>query len=327
MIVSVTGASGHVGSNLCRMLLKRGHKVRALVHRDETGLQGLDLEKVHGDVLNTSVLQELFNGSDVVIHLAAIISIKGKRNKYLEEVNIEGTRNVIKAIEKNGVKRLIHFSSIHAINHFPLSEPMDESRPFVNNFPLPYEKAKSLGEKIVMNAVRETGLDAIVLNPTAIIGPYDFKPSLMGQLVKRLYKRQLPALVKGGYNWVDVRDVSIAAINAIESGKSGERYILSGIWAGLTDLSRMVSDITGRKTPTLVTPMWLAKVGVPFISTWYALKNEHPLYTFQSLEIINSVNKNIINKKAREDLDFDPRPLEDTLRDTIDWFIKENKLD
>jgi dihydroflavonol-4-reductase len=136
----------------------------------------------------------------------------------------------------------------------------------------------------------------------------------------------LPALVKGGYNWVDVRDVSQAAISALENGKSGERYILSGVWAGLTDLSEMVSNITGRKTPSRVSPMWLAKLGVPFISAWYAIRNEHPLYTFQSLEIINSVNKNIINKKARQDLGFDPRPLKETLKDTIEWFIREKKL-
>jgi dihydroflavonol-4-reductase len=326
MVVAITGASGHVGSNLCRMLIERGYKVRALVHNDEKGIEGLDIEKIRGDILDVKVLNELFTGAEVAFHLAAIISIKGRRNPFLERVNIEGTQNVVNSVIDSGVKRLIHFSSIHAINHFPLSEPMDESRPLVNHFPLPYEQAKAKGEEIVYRAVEESGLDAVLLNPTAIIGPHDYKPSLMGQLLIRLYNRQLPALVKGGYNWVDVRDVSNAAINSIEKGKSGERYILSGVWAGLTDLSQMISDTTGRKTPNVTLPMWLAKAGVPFISAWSGIRNEHPLYTFQSLKIIRGVNKNILSGKADEQLGFKARPLIDTIRDSIEWFKQQRIL-
>jgi len=326
MIVAVTGASGHVGSNMCRILLKGGHQVRALIHEDDRGTRGLDIERVHGDILDDGPIEELFHGADAVMHLAAVISIRGHKNHHLEQVNIEGTRHVINAILRNGVKRLVHFSSIHAIDHHPLDEPMDESRPFISEFPMPYEKAKAISEKLVIQAVKESGLDAVVINPTAMIGPNDFKPSLLGQLLIRVYNKQIPALIRGGYNWVDVRDVCKGAIASIEQGKAGERYILSGTHSELIDLSRMVSEITGRKTPTLLAPGWMARAGVPFMAAWYKMRKQHPLYTYPSLQIVKSVNKDIRNDKARTDLNYNPRPLKETLEDTINWFKKEQTL-
>jgi dihydroflavonol-4-reductase len=308
------------------MLLNDGHKVKALTFHEHTGIDGLDVVSVKGDVLEKESLLELFEGADIAIHLAAVISIRGKRDRNLERVNIEGTRNVLEAIMERSVKRLIHFSSIHALEHSPLDKPMDESRPLAVHNPLPYEKTKSFAEGLVREAAAN-GLDTVILNPSSLVGPNDFKPSLVGQLLIRLYNNQLPALVPGGYNWVDVRDVCQAAVNAIEQGRAGEGYILSGRWASLEELSQMVGRLYNRRTPTFSLPFWIARMGVPFIGAWYSMHREHPLYTSASLDIVKTGSKNILNKKAVNELGFRPRPLEETVADTIEFFKESSILE
>jgi len=164
----------------------------------------------------------------------------------------------------------------------------------------------------------------VVLNPTSIIGPCDYKPSLMGQLLIRLYNNSLPGLVPGGYDWVDVRDIVRSAISAIENGKSGERYILSGGWTTVEELAKVLAEANGLKINKPILPIWLARIGVPFIYIWSKAIGQHPLYTNESLSILQSGNKNISFKKAAKDLGHSPRPLRETLKDAIDWF-KENK--
>jgi len=322
MNIAVTGASGHVGSNLCRILIEEGHQVKVLVHQNTKGIEGLSLQQIKGDITNKEALMSLCEDVEVVFHLAAKISINSKANGHIAKTNIEGTRNLIEACKAKNVSRLIHFSTIHAIDHNPHDLPMDETREMVMNSPIRYEETKAQGELLVHEAVKD-GLDAVILNPTSIVGPYDFGPSLMGQALLKMYKNKLPGLVPGGYDFVDVRDVCQAAIQAAENGKSGDRYIVSGQYLSLTDLSKSIAEVTGAKTTSFTFPTWLAKIGVPFITIWAKMRNEAPLYTYESLNILKSVNKNISNQKARNELNYQPREIKDTIRDTIHWF-KEN---
>jgi dihydroflavonol-4-reductase len=323
MNIAVTGANGHVGGNLCRELILQGHSVKVLIYRDDTALQGVDVECVKGDLNNPAVLDRLCKDTEVVIHLAALISIKGKR-EALEMTNVQGTLNLISAIKRSNVRRLIHFSSIHALDHFPLDKPMDENRHLVEHATMMYESTKAKGDRIVLDHVAQ-GLDAVILNPTAILGPYDFKPSLMGQVLLRLYNGKLPALVPGGYDWVDVRDIVKATLCAIEHGKKGERYILSGKWTSVKELAEMMEKVTGKRMVHLILPTFLARIGVPFISIYSKLTGQHPLYTYQSLDVLILGNRMISNEKARRELGFSPRPLEETIHDSITWF-RENKF-
>ncbi|MCU0370921.1 MAG: NAD-dependent epimerase/dehydratase family protein, partial [Bacteroidales bacterium] len=238
MKIAVTGANGHVGANLCRALLSEGHHVKGLVHNSKDAISDLDIELVHGSINDPDTLRKLFKGCEIVFHLAAIISIDGQKEKLLE-VNYEGTKNLINILKENGVRRLIHFSSIHSLRHFPLHEPMDETRPLVTDGPTWYEITKARAEEMVLEASSK-GLDAIVINPTAIVGPNDFKPSLVGTVLIKLYNNSLPALVPGGYNWVDVRDVVQGAMAAMDKGRKGERYILGGKWVSVRDLALTV---------------------------------------------------------------------------------------
>ena len=319
MKIAVTGANGHVGANLCRSLLAEGHQVKALVHYNNNSLKDLNLELVQGGLNNLDSLRNLCKGTEIVFHLAAMISIDGQKNKLLE-VNVEGTKNLIKVIQENGVRRLIHFSSIHALSHFPLDQPMDETRPLVLDGPTWYEITKSQAEKIVLDASRGGSLDAVVINPTAIVGPNDFKPSLVGTVLIRLYNNSLPALVPGGYDWVDVRDVVQGAIAAMDKGRKGERYILGGKWVSVRDLAMLVEKVTGKRVNKFIIPTSVAKIGVPFIKAYAKIARQEPLYTFESLRTLLEVNTMISHNKANIELGYSPRYLEVTIRDSMDWY-------
>lgn len=321
MKIAVTGANGHVGANLCRSLLAEGHQVKVLLHQHDESLKGLDLEFVHGGLNDTDSLKKLCRDTEIVFHLAALISIDKQKEKLLE-VNVEGTKNLINVIQENGVRRLIHFSSIHALRHTPFNEPMDESRPLINEGPMWYEITKSKGERLVLDATLN-GLDAVVINPTAIVGPFDFKPSLVGTVFIKLYKNSLPALVPGGYDWVDVRDVVKGAMAAMEKGRKGERYILSGKWISVKDLALITEKVTGRKINKLTLPTAVARIGVPFIKAYARATNQEPLYTYESLRTLREVNTKISHNKAHTELGYQPRDFETTVRDTMEWF-KDN---
>lgn len=322
MKIAITGANGHVGSNLCRTLLEQGHHVRALTHKHTEAIQDLDLEFVQGDLLDPDSLPALLQEVDCCFHLAAIISIEGGKDGLVWKINAEGTRNLVHCALDLKVPRFIHFSSIHALQQSPVDLPIDESRPLVGETGLAYDVSKAAGERIIMDAVAK-GLPAIILRPTAIVGPADPEPSLTGKAILQLFNHQIPALIPGGYDWVDVRDVVDVAIKAITKGKIGEQYMVSGKWASLQDLSALIRRISGKTTPNIVLPLWMAHLGLPFISLYSRFAGVPPLYTKETLQIIADGNRNIKNEKARSEFGYTPRPLEETIADLLTWF-KDN---
>lgn len=321
MKVAVTGASGHVGINLCRQLTIQGDEVSVLAHKNFDKLTGLNVEIIRGDLFDHESLLHLFEGVEVVFHLAAKIAIDQKDTDAVFRTNVEGTANVIEACKSAGVKKLVHFSTIHTLQSF---DQLNENNPLVARSNFVYEHSKADAERLVVAAAAE-GLDAVILNPTAIIGPYDYQPSYLGQALIKIYRNQLPMLVPGGYDFVDVRDVADAAIKAAKPGRSGERFILGGHWLSLKDLSIRIGELFNRKTPTFLAPTWVAKVGLPFIQGWAKFSGTHPLYTAESLVILKSACKNISHLKATKELGYVPRPMDETLKDTFTWY-KENQL-
>ena len=325
MTAVVTGASGHVGANLVRALIERRRSCRAIVRQDQRALEGLDVERVHADVLEGHSLTRAFQGADVVYHLAARISIVGDERGRVYETNVIGTRNVVRACLQCGVKRLVHFSSIHAFSQNPMNAPLDESRPPVAGpKALAYDRSKALGEAEVRAGI-ESGLDAVIVNPTAVLGPYDFKPSPMGQVLIDLYRRKLSVLVEGGFNWVDVRDVVQGAMAAEAKGRTGENYLLSGQWLSIHELAQVVQDVTGAKPWSWVCPTWLARIVAPFAETQAVLLGKRPLFTRESLAALRGA-QNISRKKAEEELGYAARPIVETIRDTFDWLKSSGRI-
>jgi dihydroflavonol-4-reductase len=240
MTVAVTGASGHIGANLVRMLKDSGRDVRAMVHRNTRALDGLDVALIHGDVLNPSSVRQLFCGAQVVYHLAGVITLRSRTNDSALSTNVEGVRNVIDACRACGVKFLVHFSSIHAFSETPADGVVDEQRPLCRDEDaLPYDRSKAAGEQIVREAVA-AGLPAVIINPTAVLGPHDYKPSAMGRVLLDLCRGRLPVLVQGGFNWVDVRDVCGAAIRAENLRAAGRQYLVGGQYLALKEFADLV---------------------------------------------------------------------------------------
>jgi dihydroflavonol-4-reductase len=269
---AVTGASGHIGSALVRELLVHGHAVRVLVRRDTRGLEGLPVERIEGDLGAGESLRRAFSGADVVFHAAGRISVEESDAARLFETNVEGTLKVITACRACGVRRLVHFSSVEALSpgqsgpaaHRALEAlEAPEDWPLVDGSSLaPYAASKADGERAVRRAIDE-GLDAVILYPTGVVGPFDFKPSMLGRAVVALAKGEFPALVAGGFDWVDVRDVASGAAAAAERAPAGSRYLLGGRTASLVELAGLVCAATGARRPRLVAPTALALAWAP----------------------------------------------------------------
>jgi dihydroflavonol-4-reductase len=322
--IAVTGASGHVGNVLCRELVRRGFQVKALVHENMDDLEAIGVEIIRGDILKGADLEKLVKDCGIVYHLAAKISIDKKDKNIVYKTNVQGTQNVLDACVQGPIKKMVHFSTIHTFGIPSPEEPLDETRPLIKRSPFHYENSKAEAERRVLDAAGDK-LETVVLNPTAIFGPYDYQPSLLGQALIKMYLNQLPMLVPGGYDFVDVRDVVDGAIQAMEKGRSGERYILSGTWKSLKDLSGLIHQITGKKTPRMVVPSVVAKIGLPFIQAHAQITRSHPLYTSESLAILKESPRNINTQKAKNELAYQPRSLEQSLKDTFEWF-EENKM-
>jgi dihydroflavonol-4-reductase len=325
-VAAVTGASGHVGANLVRSLLAAGWHVRALVHQDTRALEGLDVERIVGDLGNAAFLAHAFRGAQVVFHAAARISLLRSDWAALEEVNVQGTRHVVEACLQANVGRLVHFSSIHALVQEPFDTPVDEDRPLVDSRGCPpYDRSKAAGEREVLRGLAQ-GLDAVILYPTAMVGPHDYKPSHLGEVLLALARRRLPALVGGGFDWVDVRDVAAGALRAAEQAPTGGRYLLSGHWASVRELAALAEGVTGVPAPRLVCPLALARVWAPCATGWAQLRGQRPLYTSVSLEALRS-NPRVSRTRATRDLGYAPRPLRETVADTYRWFCEAGMLE
>jgi dihydroflavonol-4-reductase len=316
--VVVTGAAGHVGANLVRTLLARGQSVRALVHHDTRALDGLEVEIITGDVRDLGSLQSAFSDADLVYHAAGHISISTDEWPRLEAVNILGTRNVVEACLQRGVRRLVHFNSIETLLTEPSNGPVDESYLAVESRrQTPYARSKAAGEKEVQQGLAR-GLDAIILYPSAILGPHDYRLGFPNQGLLAIASGELWALIDGGFDWVDVRDVVDGALRAAARAPSGARYILSGHWASLHDLAKLAHEINGVKVPHLIFPMWMARIGAPFAVALNRLTGGRPLYTTASLKPLAG-NHRISHARATRDLDYQPRPLRRTVAETWQW--------
>lgn len=325
MTIVVTGASGHLGINLVRALATEKRPVRALVHFNRHTLEGLEVEVVQGDISDVESLSRAFDGAKVVYHLAAVISLLKTDWPRLEKVNVFGTRNVVEACHRCGVKRLIHFGSIHALDQKPFDTPVDESRPLIEGQQYsPYDRSKAAGEKEVRKGI-ENGLDAVIIHPTGIIGPYDFQPSHFGAALLSMANGKMIALINGGFDWVDARDVVEGAIQAEKIAPTGSEYLLSGHWVSIPEIAIMMKEIIDAPIHDFVCPMPLARFVAPIATTYNRLLGRRALYTNVALRALNS-NRQISHEKANRELGYQPRPFKETLVDTMKWFELNGNL-
>lgn len=323
MKIAITGGSGHVGTALIYKLLDLGHEVKALIHEREGAIGNLKIEKLRGSTTELADVEQLVSDVDVVIHLAALISISGDCGGLVQKINVGGTKNVVDACIAKGVKKLIHVSSIHAYQPYPHDIPLDETRGYVGKDSYAYDFSKATAQQYVLDAVKNKGLDAVVLNPTGIIGPFDYLNSPKFKMLYQFYYGQIPILTPGGFDWVDNRDVADGIIAAIDKGRVGEAYLLSGKYYTVKELSAIIGKVLNKKTPQMMMTFGVLNLLLPFVGLWGKITRTEPLYTEESLAYLKEGHPTISYQKAAKDLGYSPRPIEETLKDTYDWMKKE----
>lgn len=327
----VTGANGHLGNTIVKQLVARGERVRCLVLPQDNlnSLQGVDCQIVYGDVTAKNSLEPLFRADPDtqinVIHCAAVISIASGYDKRVYEVNVNGVKNIADMALEKGVRKFVHVSSVHAIPEGKKGSVIKE----INRFDKDavkglYAKTKAEASQYILEKAAQ-GLNACIVHPSGILGPNDYGHGHLTQMVIDYLDGRLTACVKGGYDFVDVRDVAQGIIDAVENGEKGQCYLLTGHYMAVRDMLNIVSDISGKKKIKVMLPMWLAKLTAPLAELWYKMRRQPPLFTRYSLYTLG-VNSNFDNSKARLRLGFNPRPLKDTLKDTVAWLKDHNRL-
>lgn len=318
----LTGATGHVGYALLKKLLDEGEKVRIIIRKDIDIFDGMDVEKFYGDVTNIESLEKAFEGADVVYHLAGVIEVNTGNEKATWSVNVDGTKNVVKACKKCGVKRLVYASSVDAILPLPNNQEMKEQTSFDPDIlDGTYAKTKAVATQYVLDNQSED-FDVVVTHPGACIGPYDFKTSNVGEMVRMYMKGLFPvSLDFGAYNFVDVRDVADGMYAASTKGIPGECYILTGEAVTVDQLLHILGDKTGIPASKLKLPLWLVNGFAPLMEGYYKLAKKTPLLTRYSIRKLVS-NCNFSIEKARKDLGYNPMSARESINDMVDW-IKE----
>ena len=327
-MIVVTGATGHVGNVLVRELIKRGLIVRTLVLPDEDchPLDGLNVEIVRGDITDPKSLEAVFTGSDLVYHLAGIVTIMPGMTEVLERVNVGGVRNVAAACRATGIRRMVYTSSIHAVAEPPHGIVIDESQPFDPDRVLgDYARSKARATLILLEEVQKGGLDTVICCPTGIIGPGDYGISNIGQLILDFASGHLKSYVRGAYDFVDVRDVANGLILAAEKGRTGQHYIFSGSQVQVPELMQELARNTGYPAPTFRIPAVIARAAGVLASVYYRLLRRWPVFTAYSIDVLLS-NSQVSSALAKKELGFTSRPWQESIHDQIEWFNAEGIL-
>ena len=325
MTIVVTGAGGFIGSVLVRELIARGRSVRAVVRSNKKALEELDIEIVTADIRNPSSLNKALKGAESVFHLASVISLSGDRSGSVRETNVDGAKNVAEAALENGVKRFIHCSSIHVFDLKEHGDTINENTSRVTTHSPVYDRTKSAGETAIRDLIK-LGLPAVVIHPTGVIGPGDHRPSRMGQVLLDLSSKKLPALISGGFDWVDVRDVCAGALAAEEFGRIGESYILSGQWHSTRQLATFGEEMTGTPPPKFDLPIWLARGIAPFGSLLGKITDNEYRLNADTVSALRAAH-NISSAKAETELGYQSRPIRDSVHDAYKWFEKFGLLE
>lgn len=333
-IYIITGANGFLGNNIVRLLEKDNeNEIRALVLPNDKidALKGLKCEKFLGDVTKIETLKDIFNIDEsvkektniYVIHCASIVYLDSKYNERVYQVNVEGTKNIIKKTKEINAK-LIYVSSVHAIEEKLNHEVMDENASFdPNKIVGLYAKTKAETTRYVFNEVKNNNLNACVVFPSGLLGVNDFTNTNMTVLIKKILNEKVPLLTEGGYDFVDVRDVARGVINACTKGKKGEGYILSGEYVTIKKIADLVCEYGKAKPIKKVVSINIVKNIAFLFELYYRLRKTTPLFTRYSLYTLNA-NSNFTNAKAKKDLDYQTRNIKYTIKDLVNE-IKSNE--
>lgn len=319
----VTGGTGFIGANLVRLLLAEGYSVKALVRQNSPldNLKGLDLEIVAGD-LNDPNLSQLMQDCEALFHVAAHYSLWQSDEKILYQSNVLGTRNVLAAARQAKIPRTVYTSSVAAIGVGKNAQPVDEKHQTpVEELVGYYKKSKYWAEQEAIKAVK-AGQDIVIVNPSTPIGPFDIKPTPTGDIILRFLRRQMPAYVDTGLNFIDVKDVAKGHILALEKGKTGDRYILAHQNLSFQALLALLAEISGLSAPQNTVPLWL-----PLTVAWVDEKILAPLGKTPSVPLdgvkMSKTPMYYNPTKAITELGLPQSSIKNSLQEAVNWFIQQ----
>ena len=284
----------------------------------------LGVSHCYGDICDSHLLRRLFRGVDVVVHCAAKIDIYNNRTGVVEKTNVDGTRAVVEAAAVEKVKQLVHFSSMHARDFNARTTVVDERTPLAINYPIEYNRTKAAAEQYVL---AQKKIDNVtVLEPTSILGPNDYKPSEMGQVIINMARNRQPFIVQAGDDWVDVRDVCRATLTVIENPKKRQSYLVGGHFVSLKDMARTVAALEHRTVVRIALPVWAARMGLPAAYAYSKIRRRPTKFTRDALTHLADSNDRMSSRKAAADFGYGVRPFVDTIMDALAWYREHNMI-
>jgi dihydroflavonol-4-reductase len=324
----VTGATGFVGSAVARALGARGYPLRVLVRStsNRRNLNGFQAEILFGDVNDPTAVARAVAGCRYVVHLAADYRIWVPNPAQMLRTNVEGTAGLMRAAKAAGVERIVHCSSVAALGLTPDGSPAVEDTPVdPKKIAGVYKRSKYLGEQAVRQLIRDEGVPAVIVNPSAPVGMRDIRPTPTGRMIVDAANGKIPAYINTGLNLVRVEDVAIGHVLALERGRIGEGYILGGENLPLREILTMITQETGRKPPRIkVTPamMW----PVAWVDELFArMFKVQPRVTRDHLRMA-SHKMYFSSDKAIHELGYAPRPVRPAIKEAVAWFIANNMV-
>jgi len=318
MVTLVTGGTGLVGNNILRLLLARGQRVRVLAREqsDPRPLAGLDVEIARGDIRDPAAVRRAFRDAERVIHCAARVHIGWSDPGLHQAVNVDGTRNVADTARSCGA-RMVHVSSVDALGAGSRENPADEDTAPGEHIACGYVVTKRAAERIVLEQVVR-GLDAVIVNPAYMLGPWDWKPS-SGRMLLAVARRGPLLAPPGGNDFCDVRDVSAGVLSAAERGRRGARYILGGQPLSYLEAWRIFAKVAGVRRPIGMLPRWMPWVAGRAGDAWGRLTGREPDINSAATAFSN-VPHHFSAARARAELDYAIRPVEESVQAAWDWF-------
>ena len=319
--VLVSGANGFVGSAVVRALLRRGYPVRALARAssDTTNLEGLDVEIVRGDLLDSPSLEHALENCEGLFHVAANYRLWARDPREIRMSNVRGTHNILLAARRCGVRRIVHTSSVATLGLHHDGTPSDEDTPVrLDDMIGAYKRSKFLSEALVQRCAR-AGTDIVIVNPAAPIGPRDRKPTPTGRMILDAARGRMPAFVDTGLCVVHVDDVAEGHVLAYERGQRGRRYVLGGENMSLQSILGTVAHLTGRHTPWLKLPH-TAVLPVAYVAeAWARMTGVAPNVTVDGVKLARH-RMYFSSRRAETELGYSARPAREALADAIQWF-------
>jgi dihydroflavonol-4-reductase len=320
----VTGATGFVGSHVARVLAEQGADLRLLVRSssDPKNIQQLNADRVVGDLCDPESIDRTMAGCDVVFHVAADYRLWVRDPAQMYRANVEGTRTILQAARKNGVRRVVYTSSVATMGFTVKYNPVDDSSPVsLENMIGHYKRSKYMAEEVALAAGHD-GIDVVVVNPSTPVGEQDIKPTPTGRIVVDFLKKKFPAYVDTGLNLVDVRECARGHVAALEKGRSGERYILGGENLTLKQILDKLAAITGLSSPRVRLPyaVALASGVVDTVVTGVVLRRE-PRVTIDAVRM-GRKKMFVSSAKAERELGWKAVPVDAALRRAVQWFTE-----